>query len=314
MKLKALIISLSGTELSKMEKVILSKEKPWGVILFKRNLKSSNQIKNLTSQIRKLTKNKKFPIIIDEEGENVSRLKNIIKHNISANFFGKLYYENKTFCLKLFKHYIFSLSKTLKILGINVNTIPVLDVLRNNTNKVIGNRSFSKDKKIVKELGALTIGYLQINKISGVIKHIPGHGASVSDSHKKLPKISFKLKELNEIDFYPFNQSRAKFAMTAHILYSKLDNKYPATHSKKIIKNVIRKKLKFRGILISDDISMKALKYDLITNAKKSLDAGCNLALYCAGNINDNLKLIKSLPYIDNFTSKKTSEFYKFLR
>ena len=149
MKLKALIISLSGTELSKMEKVILSKEKPWGVILFKRNLKSSNQIKNLTSQIRKLTKNKKFPIIIDEEGENVSRLKNIIKHNISANFFGKLYNENKNFCLKLFKHYIFSLSKILTNLGININTIPVLDVLRNNTNRVIGNRSFSKDKKIV---------------------------------------------------------------------------------------------------------------------------------------------------------------------
>ena len=160
----------------------------------------------------------------------------------------------------------------------------------------------------------MAIRCLHSNKIFGVIKHIPGHGSSVSDSHKKLPKISFKLKELNEIDFYPFNQSRAKFAMTAHILYSKLDNKYPATHSKKIIKNVIRKKLKFRGILISDDISMKALKYDLITNAKKSLDAGCNLALYCAGNINDNLKLIKSLPYIDTFTSKKTSEFYKFLR
>ena len=314
MKCKALIISLSGTKLSKMEKTILSKEKPWGVILFKRNLKSFNQIKNLTSQIRKLTKNKKFPIIIDEEGENVSRLKNIIKHNISANFFGKLYNENKTFCLKLFKHYIFSLSEILKNLGININTIPVLDVLRNNTNRIIGNRSFSKDKKIVKELGTLAIRCLHSNKILGVIKHIPGHGSSVSDSHKKLPKISFKLKELNEIDFYPFNQSRAKFAMTAHILYSKLDNKYPATHSKKIIKNVIRKKLKFRGILISDDISMKALKYDLFTNAKKSLDAGCNLVLYCAGNINDNLKLIKSLPYIDNFTSKKTSEFYKFLR
>ena len=314
MKCKALIISLSGTELSKMEKTILSKEKPWGVILFKRNLKSFNQIKNLTSKIRKLTKNKKFPIIIDEEGENVSRLKNIIKHNISANFFGKLYNENKTFCLNLFKHYIFSLSKMLKNLGININTIPVLDVLRNNTNRVIGNRSFSKNKKIVKELGALTVGYLQLNKISGVIKHIPGHGASVSDSHKKLPKILFSFKKLNEIDFYPFKQSKAKFAMTAHILYSKLDNKYPVTHSKKIIKNIIRKKLQFKGILISDDISMKALKYDLITNAKKSLDAGCNLALYCAGNINDNLKLIKSLPYIDNFTSKKTSEFYKFLR
>ena len=314
MKCKALIISLSGTELSKMEKTILSKEKPWGVILFKRNLKSFNQIKNLTSKIRKLTKNKKFPIIIDEEGENVSRLKNIIKHNISANFFGKLYNENKTFCFNLFKHYIFSLSKILKNLGINMNTIPVLDVLRNNTNRIIGNRSFSKDKKIVKELGALTVGYLRLNKISGVIKHIPGHGASVSDSHKKLPRIPFSFKKLNKTDFYPFKQSQAKFAMTAHILYSKLDSKYPVTHSKKIIKNIIRKKLKFKGILISDDISMKALKYDLITNAKKSLESGCNLALYCAGDINDNLKLIKSLPYIDNFTSKKTSEFYKFLR
>ena len=89
--------------------------------------------------------------------KSVSRLKNIINHNISANFFGKLYNKNKTFCLKLFKHYIFSLSKTLKILGINVNTIPVLDVLRNNTNKIIGNRSFSKDKKIVKELGTLLL-------------------------------------------------------------------------------------------------------------------------------------------------------------
>ena len=314
MKVKALIISLGGTELSKMEKKILSKEKPWGVILFKRNLKSLSQIQNLTVQIRKLTKNKKFPIIIDEEGENVSRLKNILKHNISANFFGRLYTENKTFCLKLFKHYIFSLSKILKNLGININTIPVLDVLRSDTNRVIGNRSFSKDKKIVKELGTFAVKCLHSNKISGVIKHIPGHGPSVSDSHKKLPRISFKSKKLNEVDFYPFKQSKAKFAMTAHILYSKLDNKFPATHSKKIIKNVIRKKLKFRGILISDDISMKALKYDLITNAKKSLDAGCNLALYCAGNINDNLKLIKSLPYIDNFTSKKTSEFFKFLR
>ena len=314
MKCKALIISLSGTKLSKMEKILLSKEKPWGVILFKRNLKSLNQIKNLTLQIKKLTKNKKFPIIIDEEGENVSRLKNIIKHNISANFFGKLYNENKTFCFNLFKHYIFSLSKILKNLGINMNTIPVLDVLRNNTNRIIGNRSFSKDKKIVKELGALTVGYLRLNKISGVIKHIPGHGASVSDSHKKLPRIPFSFKKLNKTDFYPFKQSKAKFAMTAHILYSKLDNKYPVTHSKKIIKNIIRKKLQFKGILISDDISMKALKYDLITNAKKSLEAGCNLALYCSGNINDNLKLIKSLPYIDNFTSKKTSEFYKFLR
>ena len=102
--------------------------------------------------------------------------------------------------------------------------------------------------------------------------------------------------------------------MTAHILYTKIDKNSVATHSNKIIKNIIRKKLNFKGILISDDISMKALKYDLVTNAKKSLEAGCNLVLYCAGKTNDNFKLIQSLPYIDKFTSKKTSEFFNFLR
>ncbi len=314
MKKKALIISLNGSKLSKMEKILLSKEKPWGVILFKRNLKSSKQIKSLTLNIRKLTKDKKFPIIIDEEGESVSRLRNIINHSLSASFFGDLFKKNKDFCSKTYKAYIFSLCKILKNLGININTIPVLDILRKNTSKVIGNRSFSNNRKIVKQLGKLTLKYLHTNKIAGIIKHIPGHGAATEDSHKKLPKVQLNLKQLNKIDFYPFKLSNAKLAMTAHILYTKLDTNNAATLSKKIIKEIIRKKIKFKGILISDDISMKALKYDLLTNAKKSIDAGCNLILYCAGKTNDNFKLIRFLPFIDKFTAKKTSEFYKFLR
>ena len=313
MKKKALIISLNGTKLSKMEKILLSEEKPWGVILFKRNLKSRKQIKNLTMSIRNLTNDTKFPIIIDEEGEKVSRLRNIIKHDISASFFGNLFKKNKDFCSKTYQEYIFSLSKILNELGININTIPVLDVIRKNTNKIIGSRSFSNDIKTVKQLGKLTLKYLHKKKIAGIIKHIPGHGAALVDSHKKLPKVKLHLKKLNQIDFYPFKLSNAKLAMTAHILYTKIDNRNSATHSKKIIKEIIRKKIGFKGILISDDISMKALKYDLITNATKSLEAGCNLVLYCAGKTSDNLKLIKSLPYIDKFTSKKTSEFYKFL-
>ena len=152
----------------------------------------------------------------------------------------------KIFCLKFIKNYIYSLCKILKDLGININTIPVLDVLRKNTNKIIGNRSFSKDKKIVKKLGKLTIKYLHSNKIAGIIKHIPGHGAATSDSHKKMPKVKLSLKKLNKIDFYPFKSSKAKFAMTAHILYKKIDKKNVATFSKKIIKNIIRKKLNLK--------------------------------------------------------------------
>ena len=147
-------------------------------------------------------------------------------------------------------------------------------------------------------------------KIISVIKHIPGHGCSPVDSHLSLPRVNLDKKQLDKIDFYPFKSSSAKLAMTA---YTKIDPKNVSTFSNKVIKEMIRNKIGFKGILMSDDISMKALKYDLITNAKKSLDAGCNLVLYCAGNIKDNFKLIKSMPYIDNFTQKKTSEIYKIL-
>jgi len=313
MKKKAVIISLRGTKLSKKE-IILLRMKPWGVILFSRNLKSIKQIKELTSKIKYYTKERKFPIIIDEEGLSVSRLRKIINHNISANFFGKLFTKNKTFSTSIYEHYLKSISKILKDLGFNINTIPVVDVLRDYTHKIISDRSFSKDKRIVKKFGDLTIRSLHSNNIGGVIKHIPGHGCSFSDSHKKKPKVWLSLRELNQTDFYPFKLSKAKFAMTAHILYKKLDKNNVASHSKKIIKDIIRKKLGFKGIIISDDISMKALQFDLITNAKKSIEAGCNLVLYCAGKTNENLKLIKMLPYVDEFTSKKTSEFYKFLR
>ena len=313
MKKKAIIISLSGTKLSKKE-IILLKKKPWGVILFSRNLKSIKQIKELTSKIKYYSKDRKFPIIIDEEGLSVSRLRKIINHNISANFFGKLFKKNRTFSIKIYEHYLKSLTKILKDLGFNINTIPVLDILKPYTNKIIGKRSFSKEKKIVKEMGNYTIKYLHENNLAGIIKHIPGHGSARTDSHKKMPIVSLSLKNLNDTDFYPFKLSKAKFAMTAHILYKNIDKNNVATFSKTIIEKIIRKKIGFKGILISDDISMKALKYDLVTNAKKSIQAGCNVVLYCAGNINDNYKLIKSLPYIDKFTSKKTSEFYKLLR
>jgi beta-N-acetylhexosaminidase len=129
-----------------------------------------------------------------------------------------------------------------------------------------------------------------------------------------MPKVNLSYKKLNSEDFFPFKNNSSKLAMTAHVLYKKIDQENVATFSKIIIQEIIRKKIGFKGILMSDDISMRALKYDLVTNAKKSLEAGCNLVLYCAGNINDNIRLLKSVPYIDKFTSKKTSEIYEILR
>ena len=314
MKKKAIIVSIKGYYLTDKEKLLLSNERPWGLILFKRNIKSFSQIKLLIKTIKKITKDKNFLILIDEEGATVSRLRELIYHNFTANYFGKLYSQDKIIAVQIYKSYLNKLCKDLKNIGININTIPVLDILRKNTNQVIGSRSFSNNKDIVKKLGKITVDQCHFNKIIPVIKHIPGHGCASLDSHLKTPIVNLNKKKLNRIDFYPFKLSSAKLAMTAHILYKKIDNKNVATFSKKIVNKIIRKKIGFKGILITDDISMKALSYDLITNAKKSLDAGCNIILYCAGNIRDNFKLIKSVPYIDKFTSKKTSEIYKFLR
>ena len=245
MKKKAIIISIKGKTLTKKEKLLLSEEKPWGLILFKRNIKSILQIKNLVKDIKKFVKDKKFPILIDEEGSTVSRLNGIINHNFEANYFGKLYKLDKKIATALYKNYLKILCNNLKNIGININTIPVLDVLRNNTNDIIGKRSFSKDKVVVRDLGRITVNECHLNGIAAVIKHIPGHGCTTTDSHQKMPKVNLSIRTLNTTDFYPFKSIYSKLAMTAHILYSKIDSKDVSTFSKKIIKKIIRKKLIF---------------------------------------------------------------------
>ena len=311
---KAAIISLSGFVLTRSEKIILKKEKPWGVILFKKNIFSENQVISLTKKIRKTMKDKKYPILIDEEGGRVSRLSNIINNSYyNQKYFGDIYKLDKLIGTRFYKTYIDSLSKILLKIGININTTPVLDLLKKNTHKVIGDRSYSNNPQIVNELGKLCVNFYRKNKIATVIKHIPGHGGANLDSHFKLPKIKDSFKSLKQKDFKCFKNNPSFFAMTAHILYTNLDKENNATHSEIIIKKIIRKEIGFKGILVSDDISMKALNYNIIKNADLARKAGCNLVLYCAGNTKEMSKLLNSTPYIDKFTAKKTSEFYKFL-
>ncbi len=314
MKKKSIIISIKGLKLTSNERKLFKNEKPWGLILFKRNIKDFNQLKKLIFDIKKNTKDKYFPILIDEEGGSVSRLSQIIDNKpYSQKFFGDLFNKNPKLCKSLYKNYIFSLSSVFKTMGININTVPVLDILRKKTSKIIGTRSYSENTKVIKELGNICIKSYNSSKIGTVIKHIPGHGCALSDSHLKLPIVNKTYKYLKNNDFSCFKNVNSFFGMTAHIMYKKIDKRNVTTHSKLIISKIIRKDLKFKGILISDDISMKALKYDLLTNAQKSLKAGCNLVLYCGGNYLHTKKLLKNLPFIDGFTRKKTSEFYKFL-
>ena len=165
---------------------------------------------------------------------------------------------------------------------------------------------------MVKKLGQICVNQYQKNNIITVIKHIPGHGCATLDSHLSTPKINLIIKYLKKNDFYPFKKNKSLLAMTAHVLYKKLDKKNVATFSSKIINQIIRKHIGYKGILISDDISMKALKYDIVTNALKAIRSGCNLVLYCSG-VYKNSKLLKKVPFIDSFT-KKTTEIYNVLR
>ena len=197
-------------------------------------------------------------------------------------------------------------------IGVNINTVPILDVRRKKSHNIIGDRSFSTNPKIVSKIGDFCIKEFHKNNIGTVIKHIPGHGLAKVDSHKVTPLVKDEFKKLNKIDFFSFKNKKSLFAMTAHIIYKDIDRIYTATHSKKII-SLIRNKIKFENLLISDDISMKGLKFPIKLNINKAFDAGCNLVLHCNGKYNEMITVAENSPKISDFIIKKTSQFYKIL-
>ena len=310
---RSFITGIKSTKLSNKEKFFLKKYKPWGVILFSRNIKNIEQTFSLTSSIRKMFNDKKYPILIDQEGGKVNRLKNIISvENLSSEFFGNMFNKNYEKFLYSYQFFIDKTSYLLKLIGANINTTPILDLRVKGASNIIGNRSFSKSQKIVSKIGDLCIKYFHQNHIGTVIKHIPGHGLAKVDSHFKTPVVNKKLAYLLKKDFVPFKKKKAFFAMTAHIVFIKIDNQNTVTHSKKMIK-IIRNRIGFKNLLISDDLSMKSLKGSIKENTIKTFNAGCNLALHCNGNFKEMEIVGKNSPIINSFIIKKTYQFYKIL-
>ena len=310
---KSFIVGLKGISISKKEISFLKKYKPWGVILFSRNIKSIEQSQKLIAKIKSIFKDINYPILIDQEGGRVSRLEEIINtKTFSANYFALIYKKNKKKISHYLNIYINQISYLLREVGVNINTVPVLDIRRKNTNKIIGDRSFSQNPKIVKKLGSMFIEKFHKNKIASVIKHIPGHGLALTDSHLKTPIVKKSLKYLLKNDFSTFKKQKSLFAMTAHIIYESIDPINTATHSKKII-SIIRNKIRFKNVIISDDVSMKGLKFSIEKNTIKAFSAGCNLVLHCNGRMSEMIKVAKNSPKLDSFLMKKTSEFYKLI-
>ena len=311
---RSFIVGIKGLHLTKKEYFFLKKYKPWGVILFSRNIKTILQTQLLTKSNKTIFNDFNYPILIDEEGGRVSRLRNFIDNSIFTNdFFGKLFINNNKKFEIYFDVYVKQISYLLTLLGINLNTVPVLDVRRSFTDKIIGDRSFSSNPKIVSKLGDYCISKYHKHNIGTIIKHVPGHGLARVDSHKKLPIVNANANEIYKKDFKSFVNKKSLFAMTAHIVYKNIDKNNCATHSKKII-NLIRKKIGFKNLIISDDISMKALKYSIKENTTRSYKAGCNLVLHCNGKLPEMLQVAKNAPIVDSFIIKKTSQFINIIR
>ena len=307
------IIGIKSTTLSVIEKKFIKKYKPWGIILFNRNIKSLEQGKKLTNQIKKIFDDNNYPILIDQEGGRVNRFKNFFNaDSLTGEFFGKLYLSDKK---KFYDHYKIFIKQTsilLKSIGANINTVPILDLRSKGSSSIIGDRAFSNNPKIVSKIGDICINNFHLNKIGTIIKHIPGHGLARVDSHKLTPSVKKNMKYLIKNDFSTFKNKNSLFAMTAHIIYTNIDKANTATHSEKIIK-LIRNNIKFKNIIMSDDISMKSLKKSIKENTIRAFSAGCDLVLHCNANHKEMKEVAIHSPLISQFIIKKTSQFYKII-
>lgn len=321
-KAAAAIFSLAGHELSVDEKHFFNDVNPLGFILFARNCDNPSQLKKLNEDL-KAAVGRDCPILIDQEGGRVQRLRPPNWRSYPPmRQFGETAEKNLEQALEDLRFSTLQLAEELVHGGINVSCAPVLDVLTPDTHDVIGDRAFGEDPALVARLGISVARNLLYAGVTPIIKHIPGHGRGKADSHHVLPQVTTSRTELELLDFEPFKQfcksdvAPATWAMTAHIVYTEIDPELPATISPRVIDEVIRKHIGFEGILLTDDLNMKALQSygDPARCAELALEAGCDIALYCAGVLKDMEKLAKSVPKLSKRALKslqKAGEFRK---
>lgn len=295
---KPVIYGLAGTELSEEEKVFFSKNGCVGFILFARNIVDKVQLRALTDSLRELMGGEVL-ILIDQEGGRVARMAEPHwKCYPNGEFFARIYENDPELAKKAVFDNFVEIAVDLVEVGINVDCAPVLDLLFEETHEVIGDRAYGSKPVQVADLGRKVCEGLLSKGVYPVIKHIPGHGRAVCDSHLELPRVDVSLEELQKTDFAPFKAlNDQKFAMTAHILYEALDVNNCATVSPKIIE-LIREEIGFKNILMSDDLSMQALKGNFGERTQAVLAAGCDLVLHCNGKMAEMLEINVALPEV----------------
>ncbi len=310
MKKYSIVIGIANDKLKNNEISYMKEYCPLGVILFSRNIVNKKQTQSLIEKIKNILGDNAL-ILIDQEGGRVSRLLCPEWPPFpSAKTFGNIAKKDLRKAEKATFENFKNIGKHLNFLGINYNCAPVLDLSIRNSNKIIGDRAFSRDPFVVARLGKKACDGLKSSNIIPIIKHIPGHGRSLKDSHLELPIINLDLKKLGD-DFYPFFKlNDIEAAMTGHLKFSKIDENC-VTHSELVIKKIIREKIGFKGLLFSDDLCMKALKGSYISRAKKAINSGCDIVLHCQPDIKNIINSTIGAGKVSKKTAKKITTNFK---
>jgi beta-N-acetylhexosaminidase len=283
----ACILGLEGTVLTKREIAFFKDLQPWGLILFKRNVETPEQVRALTDSLRDVLGRDDAPILIDQEGGRVQRMgPPHWRKYPPGRAYGEAAANDPLVRRELTRLGARLMAEDLRAVGINVDCVPVLDVPAADGHEIIGDRAYGADAATVAILGRAAAEGLIAGGVLPVVKHIPGHGRAKADSHLALPVVETSYDELDAIDFAPFKAlSDMPLAMTAHVVYAAIDPRRPATTSRKAVRRVIREAIGFDGLLMSDDLSMKALAGSFAERAEAALKAGCDVVLHCNGDM-----------------------------
>ena len=279
----AAIFGCAGASLTADEAAFFRETRPWGFILFRRNVESPDQLRALTSALRETVDDPAAPILVDQEGGRVQRLgpPHWPKYP-PGRAYGELPKSVRADVTRLGGELI---ARDLAAVGIDVDCAPVLDVPEPGAHDVIGDRAYGQGPALIAQLGRAFAEGLMAGGVLPVVKHIPGHGRARADSHAELPVVTASLPELQR-DFAPFRAcADLPMAMTSHVVYAAIDPSAPATQSAAVVSRIIRAEIGFDGLLLTDDLSMKALSGGFDERARRAHDAGCDVILHCNGDM-----------------------------
>jgi len=297
--MRAFVCGCSGLTLTEDERAFLRETDPFGLILFKRNIESRQQVKALTDAFRDCSGRENAAILIDQEGGRVQRLGPPEWRSYPSALrlgLGNQSLERRAQFVRLTARIM---AHDLQDLGINVDCLPVLDVPSAGSHNVIGDRAYGDRPDIVAALGRAAAEGLLDGHVLPVMKHVPGHGRAMADSHMELPVVSAPLEALRQTDFMPFKANAdLPAAMTAHVVYEALDAGRPATLSPIVVDRIIRREIGFGGLLISDDLSMRALKGSFRERAEGLFAAGVDIALHCNGDLKEAAEVAAGTPQL----------------